>query len=150
MNPGAVAPRRFSRTLTAERESVQSDRIIPLGDPNPWLIDAWRALETMARLEENWDSYGSRPLSMTAVEAASRVLYVLRNRRMPAPQLVPVSGGGLQFEWQEGNRELELEVFPDGRVGFLLVQDSEPLTEGELPHGATREVQALADWLTRG
>jgi hypothetical protein len=64
----------------------------------------------------------------------------------PEPRVVPVPGGGLQFEWQTATRELELEVLPDGSVEFLTVA-GEHMQEGPVSSDQAEEVRRLIGWL---
>jgi len=71
-------------------------------------------LDELAGLPENWDGHGSPPIRATAKETVFKLLELLDQLDMPVPHFAPVSGGGLQLEWQQGKRELELEIFPQG------------------------------------
>jgi len=62
-----------------------------------------------------------------------------------APRVVPVSGGGLQLEWESGTRGLELEILDDGSVEYLRTERREPRDEG-LVH-SINDVRPLFLWL---
>jgi hypothetical protein len=99
-----------------------------------WAESALRRLSDLGSLQENWDGYGSPPIPSRVFPVAFAIMRVLieYERCFPGPALVPTSGGGIQFEWISGERELEVEVSPDGSVWFLLVTPDEPDQEGQV------------------
>ena len=84
-----------------------------------WLITTRQSLARLAALPNNWDGYGSPALTRAAIQAAHRLLKTLEQLPLPAPQVFPVTGGGLSFSWQQGNRELDIEILPDGSAQYL-------------------------------
>lgn len=113
-----------------------------------WLYEAARRLREIRNLAPNWDSYGSRPLSDDAFNSAKEVLFAM-GCDTPPPAIVPVSGGGVQFEWQVEDRELEIEFLPDSRIVFLRVHEDEATDEEELPSTDLTRVPSLLKWLTK-
>jgi hypothetical protein len=103
-------------------------------------------LTKLAELPENWDGYGSPRLQPSAMETASDLLVMLSHLRMPMPHFAPVSGGGLQLEWQRDKKELELEILPSGEVSFLIVDDTGQMLEGTLPRHLSPGIKRLAGW----
>ena len=96
----------------------------------PWLMDVLPRLAELAALEENWDSYGSPPPStelighaLAMVQRAERLLGYshAEQQLMPTPSIVPLSGGGIQIEWQTPVQELELEFFEERHPAALAV-----------------------------
>ena len=82
----------------------------------------------LSRLEDDWDSYGSVPLSSVAVSAAQNLLTLFaQNYRVPPSAILPfhispIPGGGIQLEWHFEKSELEVNVGSDGTFSYLLVQ----------------------------
>ncbi len=133
----------------------------------PWLIDVLPRLEQLAALPEDWDSYGSPPPSLklmwdalVAIQRAERLLRyrqraerLLRDRQaqpttMPTPSLVPLSGGGIQIEWQTPLKELELEFFEErGTVALAVDIATGETTEGEFCATDFDTVSHLLAWL---
>jgi hypothetical protein len=64
----------------------------------------------------------------------------------PVPRILPVSGGGIQFEWENGKRELEIEFRPDMNIEFLLAEDGEPIEARK----DFKSVDDLLSWLIHG
>ncbi len=108
----------------------------------PWLMDVLPRLEELAALQKNWDSYGSPPPTLklmgdalAVIQRAERLLgysHIWQAVMMPTPSIVPLSGGGIQIEWQTPVKELELEFFDERRTVALAVD----IATGETTEGA--------------
>lgn len=72
-----------------------------------WVRDRLRPLTLMTT---NWDSYGGRALDPAVAEAAEELLVPLLLQGVPAPSLVPTSGGGLGLEWHRPDMELVIHL----------------------------------------
>jgi hypothetical protein len=61
---------------------------------------------------ENWDSYGSSPVSPQAFQSAFLLIALLawEHGRLPAPAVVPTSLGGIALEWVTDRGSVEVEV----------------------------------------
>jgi hypothetical protein len=114
---------------------------------NHWLRSALEKISELARLPENWDSYGSRPIQQPAIEQAANLVACLSKLDPPYPQIFPVPGGGIQLELQQGQRELELEILPDGSIEYLLVAEGGEMLEGSIPSSSRGDIYRLAYWL---
>jgi hypothetical protein len=83
-------------------------------------------LDELARLGEDWDSYGAHPPAATAIDEALRfaaqVLEVYwstaRERALPT-SISPLPSGGVELEWRTPDRLLAIDVGPDGEWGYL-------------------------------
>jgi len=87
----------------------------------PWLAPTLTAMGDIVALEQGWNSYGSPKIGPRCVMAA---LDFLRNGDCmqddtPCPSVVPTSAGGLQLEWHANGIVLEVEFYPNGKVGCL-------------------------------
>jgi hypothetical protein len=69
------------------------------------------------------------------------------DQRFPYPQILPVSGGGVQVEFQLGGRELELEFLANGALAILTVDTDGSMWEAELAAGCSTLYSQLLDWL---
>lgn len=115
---------------------------------NTWCASLLEKISGFRSLRPNWNSYGSPPPSETAIRNAIQFV-VLMEDEDPRPRVLPVSGGGIQFEWNCGERELELEFLPDGKVELLKVPDRESVGEEGRADSVNRiEVEKLFSWLT--
>lgn len=109
-----------------------------------WIRQADQKISELSQLPENWDGYGSRSIQQAAVEQASALLSKLASFNLPAPQIFPVPGGGIQLEFRQDSRELEIEILPDGSIEYLTVNEEGQMSEGSvLPN----DVYRLAHWL---
>lgn len=66
-------------------------------------------------LPENWNSYRSKPIDPTLIEEGLRVLAMVLGPTTRAPDLVPTAWGGVQLEWHDPDRDLEIEIRAPGR-----------------------------------
>ncbi len=89
-------------------------------------------IKELAKLPENWDGYGSRPIQSGVLTAAKNLLPTLDQMGLRYPQVFPVPGGGIQLEWQNERGELELEILPDGEIAYLIVDERGQMREGSL------------------
>src|SRR5262245_13563003 len=103
---------------------AQWNAVSALSGLNYWQEEALTELSRIARLPENWDGYGSPPLSQKAREQAADLIDSLASNAPPSsPHIAPVPGGGLQFEWDYLGRYMELEILPNGNLEFLLCNE---------------------------
>jgi hypothetical protein len=119
--------------------------------PAPWLETALEDVARLAALPPNWDGYGSPPIGVKERWQAVRLLTSIAYEDLPAPTIVPVSGGGIQLEWQYCGRELELEIVagsPD--LLFLKVYEDGTTEEDSYPIADLERTRKLLDWLVAG
>jgi len=114
-----------------------------------WLRDALKKVTELAELPEDWDGYGSRPIQQKAYQQAANLLSYLSKFNLPAPQIFPVPGGGVQFEWQNAKCGLEIEALPDGSIEYLIVDERHEMREGSVTPGSFIEVDRLVNWFNR-
>jgi hypothetical protein len=118
-------------------------------------IKPWREkLEHIKELPDNWDDYGSPPLTEEQYNNAKLFLEKIDGLGFPSVQLVPCSGGGVQLEWHCNNKELEVD-FTSGKVGYLKVLDADNITdetmeEGEFLITEEDKIFDLMNWLMEG
>lgn len=128
---------------------VQWSKVIPIRDLSSWQDDAVIGVLKISKLPQNWDSYNSPPPTKKAVDASINLLrdkYV-SSIDLPAPFIVPISGGGIQIEWIIDDRELELEVLPDGSIEYLKSENKEPCEEEKIAFPSSAEIFSLLSWL---
>ncbi len=118
-----------------------------LSNASPWLARVLRSVAALATFPPEWDGYKSPAIQQAAVESACRLLTAIEAEDLPVPQACPGPGGGLQIEWRAKNRELELELTPDGQVEFLLVLEGCHMTEGRLSIHQVESVRSLVNWV---
>ena len=117
----------------------------------PWLSSALADIARIADLPPGWDGYGSPQLSVKEREQATQLLASMTYSDLPAPNIVPVSGGGIQIEWQHCGRELELEIDAGAQeIIFLQVYEDGATAEGSYLIADFNKTRALLDWLLVG
>ena len=128
-----------------------TNQVYSVGEWNEWQIDAVKKILSFRSLLPNWDSYGSEPVNERAINVALDLIDYVGFGNVPAPRVIPVSGGGIQLEWVKGNRELEVEIHPHGSIDYLTVHDGEPTDENEIePREIPPQAERLLSWLSTG
>jgi len=101
----------------------------------PGLRALFGRLDELSALQEDRDSYGGLPPTARAIGAASRLIVEATTHAGDVPSAVmPFPNGGLQIIWERGKDELQVDVGPDGGLGYLAVHrgDGEPgMTEAD-------------------
>lgn len=85
---------------------------------------AGEQLEAMRKLSENWDGYGAAPPRHDLIDLAQELVALLMAGRgngvhPPTVHVAPTRIGGVLLEWEDGVREHEVEINPDGSISFL-------------------------------
>jgi len=118
---------------------------IPL---STWLEAILPAIHKIEAFEENWDSYGSPPPSPELISEALSTLHYAEFPDLPAPAIVPVSGGGIQLEWHLPFKYLEIEFHPEGKASFLAENlVSHEIKEASFYSQDYNRVRSLIGWL---
>ena len=102
---------------------------------------SFRRLDALGELVDNWDSYGGAPPTPLSLETARRLLLKLDRqcrirlgRDVDPFHIAPLPSGGVQLEWTGSSKDIEVEVGPDGRLAYLLIDrsgDERRFTEDE-------------------
>lgn len=114
------------------RAKQEWDEAIPIYGLSQWKLDAASHVLELGCLQQNWDSYGSPPPSQRVIDKAIAIIQSIPFEDLPTPYVVPVAGGGIQFEWNISGRELEIEILPDGSAEYLKAERQSPLEEGKV------------------
>ncbi len=89
------------------------------------MATAIEQLEAMRNLAENWDGYGgAAPGSQVIVLAQAfvglfKAILELESPELAGPFVSPTRIGGVLIEWEDRLFQHEVELNPDGSVGFL-------------------------------
>ncbi len=107
-------------------------------------------------LEQLVSNIAANPVSENfsiSKEVQSIVTHILAlpNYEMLAlPNIVPMSGGGIQLEWQQNDCELELEVRPgSNRISYLKVFADQTMEENEVSVSDEASLHELIDWVAK-
>lgn len=117
-------------------------------EPSPAPRGALAALDRVADLPKGWDTYGSPPVPDAAVHQARALLILVRMARCPDPTVSPVpGGGGVQLEWNRGDRGVEVYIDATGGVSYLRTDSDEVVEAGLSPTRVWIHVQKLVRWV---
>lgn len=125
----------------------QWSAVSPIYGISSSLRKAQRKVAELSRLPENWDTYGSTSIQSPAIEMALKILFLVDRQGVAVPQIFPVSGGGIQLEWQSERRELEIEILPNGMLEYLIVDEQMNMQEGALPAHEEFNIYNLIKWV---
>jgi hypothetical protein len=151
MPPATIEPdvRRARRTTTAASEYAEWDYAgYYVAD---FESDIKHELDRLAVLRRNWDREGANPIDHAIVQSAGRFISRLPENIASVPAVVPMAKGNLQFEWNEGQRSLELEIETPTTVRYLKWHPEEGLEEEDsFDIEDTDRAAALIRWFMRG
>jgi len=109
--------------------------------PVPGLVEAISRLHELKALSPNWDSNGALQVSREVYRPALDLIThsLVRCRQ---PRITANGDGGVVLLWEEGARELEIEVRPNGGLTiFEVIESGEEFeTERTFSVGEAREV----------
>jgi hypothetical protein len=117
----------------------------------PWLPDALGELWALKAAGVNMPGLGDFTLTDETVNRARQILTLDCVRNLPAPTIVPFSGGGIAFTWASNGPELLLSVYPDREVTYertdadhSVVDDDTLASDPELAKVVERFLASLA------
>ncbi len=114
--------------VSVSPEATQKTRLRQKTSPQVSLAPIFERLKELAQLKADWDSYGAEPVSSVALVAAFELLDAVKERlcrkvREPLPQFIaPLADGGLQLEWSGQQGDIEVEIDPNGDLGYVLIE----------------------------
>jgi hypothetical protein len=146
----------FNQRVRLPRETTWAS-CIEAGSPK-WNIEtrfnqAFHRIGSFSRLPENWDSYAAKAIDRDCISRGVTIfkelikLSSVAKVKIPAPFVAPLSSGGIQIEWEEGERYLEVSITPDPlSVDYFAADEAK---EGQLSlEGSLRSTSALKELLT--
>lgn len=95
-----------------------------------WLAPARDRVSEIVQLPWGWDGHDGCPVKIDIAKFAIRFLLQVLAPESPAPQIVPLSGGGIQLEWHQNGVDLEIEIDAPNQV-FVSFEDLESGMEFE-------------------
>ncbi len=125
--PDAQSSSSLGETVGPETHAVIPKQTLTSGIlPGGWIQEALDELDDIAKLGQDWDSYGADPPSLLAIVIASNLLLIVDKEfsrlayEQSRPQLVaPCAYGGIQIEWGTRPVEIAVHVDPSGTLGYL-------------------------------
>lgn len=114
-----------------------------------WVPAVKQQLAGFVALRPNWDSYGAAAPSLFSLGIAQQFIdqmgQVVGVER-PDLSLSPAGNASLSWELENGERNLEIEVLPDGTINFAYINEADESLDQE---GSTRNVAEIANFLTQ-
>lgn len=86
---------------------------------NEWLRTVRNRLAVLADLPAGWDGYGAPRITPETTLFALQILQDLWTRRLPPPDISPMSNGALMIEWAQNGTELTIEIRGPYATTFL-------------------------------
>jgi hypothetical protein len=117
------------------------------------LAEIHEHIARFGELEPDWDSYGAKAISPTAMAKAQDVLQAVGKRPASASgddvlgvRVAPLPNGGVLLEWHGPSAELDVEITPTGTLDLLLEERSDGRYETSERAGVdVGEIAALLD-----
>lgn len=117
-----ISEGRLERALGIER-SQPTDR-------HDWMEDVAKQFRAIASLPPGWDSYGSPPPDVRKLDSAWALLTCMRKvSDFPKPHVNPTPDGGVQFDWEEGQRYFEIFLVGERAATYLFRDDNAGVEE---------------------
>lgn len=80
------------------------------------------ALQEMSELTEDWDSYGARPISPSAINTAREIIAWSNNSENYLQHIGPLASGGVLLQWEKEHTDEKLIVAVEESISYLLVR----------------------------
>jgi hypothetical protein len=125
----------YSRRQWSEVKSLQSPA---------WLKQVYDKISTLGELRENWDSHGGSPVTEDAILMIRVVLSNLDIQDMPRPHVAAIPDGGIGLHWRVANRDLEIEVEPNGMIHSLKTTIGQEPIDNNVE--SLKDFQNMLDW----
>jgi hypothetical protein len=133
--------------MRAGSSQAIGNRVFRVSGLSEWQVGALKKLAAFGMLEQNWNSYGSGPISESILDLGAELISSLSLEHLSMPRIVPISGGGIQFSWTNGVSEIEIELLPDLSAAILAATNGEPVAEFPIRRLNARLVEHLLAWL---
>jgi hypothetical protein len=113
----------------------------------PWLYSALSQVWQLQQSGEQVPGIGDLRVSSETATRVRLLLAMIDIIALPAPQLSPVSGGGVSVEWQIGPKEVKYSFYPDGGAMFFEIVDDEISDDGTLRTMSSEEITRPLKWM---
>ena len=136
-------PRAFEVPIPGGKFVIET-----IGAPPKWTIEVASNLARLLYLEPNWDSYGAKEIDLKSAIVAIDLLLRIMEDDTPSPSVVPTNVGGIQYEWHEKGKDLEIEILSSDTISwFFRDLDTAETDEGE--QRLNSDLSKLIDYVNR-
>jgi hypothetical protein len=132
------------------RVSSLEEQISHLVQGQRLLHQAQETLDEIARLEDNWDSYGAQRPTAAAISAAHVLLGRLWDELGPRVNdhavpwaVAPLADGGVQCEWRGATSIIEVEIDSTGTMRYLVERDAQTISMTDVASAAGTRVDEI-------
>lgn len=95
-----------------------------------WLPFVENQLDAIASLPDGWDAYDAPCPDVRLVDSARGLIKCLAQvDDLPQPHVNPTPAGGVQFEWEAGQRYFEIEIVGERAAEYLYCDDAAHVEE---------------------
>ena len=81
-----------------------------------WLVDDWKAVTRLSKLEQDWNNYGSEPPLAIAIEQAKSALKILFGLNFRPTGIDPSVEGGVCLSFSDERLYADIEFFNNGKI----------------------------------
>jgi len=137
----------MTMTLQEPATGTMSDLVV---HSSSWEAEAYQRAIALKNLHDGWDYRGGKPPTPEVINRALTYIGWAAELRLPAlgaPFVAPLSEGGVQLEWDHGDRHVEVEITPDGVAKYTIVAGTDIIL-GDFGTWPKLELMALFGWLT--
>jgi hypothetical protein len=105
----------------AESPLNSFELLLSLYNREGMVLSMKRQAERLLQLRRpDWDGYGARPISRTALDSATRLVLYLADHQVVPPRLFPLVDGGVRLEWASPSSEVWIDIPASGEaLGFF-------------------------------
>jgi len=130
----------MSERATTKVDFGEAPGAVPMGEcqsadilnvyPTRWWKEVNAQVRQLRALEQNWDKMGGTKIRNDVINFSLHMLEKTMDARTPAPNLTPLSNGGIIIEWHEVEIDFEIEVDKPFSA-YLSFEDKEKGVEDE-------------------
>ena len=119
-----------SRALRSTRVAAERD-----GQRDAALLRDLQAVQSLAKLKPDWDTYGAEPPNSTALRLAHAALRQLHQVASLPDTIVPSVEGGVAFSFVHGRKHADMEFTNDGEVFVITSTGADDIVVREFALG---------------
>lgn len=118
----------------------------------------FKRLKEFSNLKDDWDTYGGKPISMDVISKAASLLLKVSELKeqnqleIAEPFIAPRSDDGIQYEWENDSKYLELSALSESeKYRYFATDESvDPPVESSGDLSFSYELLGLFSWLIKG